>query len=61
MPIKEKFVKYVELQRTANDYRMRLGSQDIATVEAYQKANELKREVLSEIEDMEYRIESLEK
>lgn len=60
MAIKEKFLKYVELQRSANEYRMRLGTDDIATVDAYQRANEVKREVLSEIEEMEYRIKSLE-
>lgn len=61
MSIKDRFLKYVELQRNANDYRIAHGASDIRTVEAYQKANEVKRTVLSEIEELEYRIESLEK
>lgn len=61
MAIKEKFLTYVELQRSANDFRTAFGIDDLRTVEAYQKANLLKREVLTAIEDIEYRIVSLEK
>ena len=61
MPIKEKFLSYVELQRSANDCRNAYGIDDPKTVDAYQRANEVKRIVLREIDELEYRIESLEK
>lgn len=61
MPIKERFLVYVELQRNANSMRMSYGSDDPRTVDAYQKANQVKREVADAIEDLEYRMESLEK
>jgi hypothetical protein len=61
MGLKEKFLSYVEMQRSANDYRNAHGSDDIRTVEAYQRANDTKRQVLDMIENIEYRIESLEK
>jgi len=61
MPLKEKFLSYVEMQRSANDHKIVHGPDDIRTVEAYQKANEMKRKFLIQLEDFEYRMESLEK
>jgi hypothetical protein len=61
MPIKERFLSYVELQRGANAAREAFGSDDPRTVDMYQKANEVKREVLSAIEELEHRMNSLEK
>ena len=61
MAVKEKFLSYVEMQKSARNYREVYGSDDPRTVDAYQKANHVKREVLSAIEELEYRIESLEK
>lgn len=53
MALKEKFLSYVELQRSANDYCNNLGSDDPKTVDAYMKANEVKRQVLKMIEEIE--------
>ena len=61
MSLKEKFLMYAELQRSANSYKEAFGPDDPKTVDAYQKANEVKRNVLIDIEELEYRIESLEK
>lgn len=61
MPLKEKFLSYVEMQRSANDHKIAHGPDDIRTVEAYQKANELKRNFINQLEELEYRIEKLEK
>ena len=61
MPLKEKFLSYVEMQRNANSHKEAYGPDDIRTVEAYQKANDMKRKFMNELEELEYRIESLEK
>ena len=53
MGLKEKFITYCELQRSARDYRERLGAENRSTVEAYAKANAAKREVLRMIEELE--------
>jgi hypothetical protein len=53
MGLKEKFITYCELQRSARDYRERLGAEDKQTVAAYDKANAAKREVLRLIEELE--------
>ena len=53
MPLKEKFLSYVEKQRSANATRETKGPNDPATVDAYQEANQLKREVLNLIEQIE--------
>ena len=53
MGLKEKFITYCELQRSARDYRERLGVDDKQTIEAYYKANAAKREVLDMIEELE--------
>jgi hypothetical protein len=61
MPIKERFLSYVELQRAANATREIYGPNDLRTIEAYDKANDMKRRVMNEIEELEFRMESLEK
>ena len=53
MALKEKFLSYVEQQRSANAYKEAYGPDDPKTVDAYQRANQTKREVLSLIEEME--------
>lgn len=53
MSLKNKFLRYVELQRSANDIRMTHGIDDPKTVDAYMKANEAKRNVLKMIEELE--------
>ena len=61
MPIKERFLSYVELQRAANFARDAYGPDDQRTIEAYDKANVMKRRVMNEIEELEFRMQSLEK
>jgi len=53
MDLRAKFLCYVELQRNANVMRESCGHDDPKTVDAYQKANEIKREVLNRIEELE--------
>jgi len=53
MGLKEKFISYCELQRSARNYRERLGADDKQTISAYDKANAAKREVLNMIEELE--------
>ena len=54
MPLKELFLRYVEQQRSANDVKCssKDPSFDPQVKEAYDKANELKRQVLNEIEKL---------
>ena len=61
MGLKEKFLSYAETQRSARQTRETYGPDDPRTVDSYMKANELKREVLNMIDEVEHRIESLEK
>ena len=61
MSIKEMFLVYVELQRNANATRDAHGIESEVTKIAYDKANKQKQKVLDEIEDLEYRMKSLEK
>ena len=53
MGLKEQFIYYCELQRSARDYRDRLGTNDDRTKLVYDKANVAKREVLRMIEELE--------
>ena len=53
MPLKEKFLSYVELQRAANDFKSAFGIQASQTIEAYIKANEAKTQVLTMIDELE--------
>lgn len=50
MALKEKFLSYVEQQRSANATREAYGTDDPRTVDAYQKANQIKREILDMLE-----------
>lgn len=61
MPLKERFLSYVELHRSANAAREVFGSAHPKTTEAYAQANAMKRRVIEEIEELEYRMASLEK
>lgn len=61
MSLKEKFLTYVEMQRSARNYREVHGVDNPKTVDAYQRANQVKREVINMIDELEYRMESLEK
>lgn len=61
MSIKEMFLVYVELQRNANATRDAHGIGSEVTRIAYDRANKQKQKVLDEIEDLEYRMKSLEK
>ena len=51
--LKDKFLSYVEQQRSANATREAYGPDDPRTVDAYMKANQTKREVLDLIEELE--------
>ena len=53
MSLKNKFLMYVEQQRTANATKDAKGSDSRETAEAYEKANRLKREFLDMIEQYE--------
>lgn len=53
MSIKSLFLKYVELQQCANDYKMSSGAHNQSTIDAYTKANAVKREILLELEKLE--------
>lgn len=61
MSLKDRFLIYVELQRNARSILLAYGPDDSRVIAAYEKANEQKRKVLTEIEELEYRMESLEK
>lgn len=56
MPLKEKFLRFAELQRSANSYKEAYGYDDPKTVDAYQRANEMKRLVMNEIDELEGRV-----
>jgi len=53
MALKEKFLSYAETQRNARSCREAYGPQDMRTIEMYDKANRLKREVLDMIDEYE--------
>ena len=53
MVLKDKFLNYVEKQRCARQILLARGHEDPQTVDAYQAANQLKREVLDLIEALE--------
>lgn len=55
MPLKELFLRYVEAQRSANDVKSQSSdpSFDKSVANAYAKANDLKRQVLNEIEKLQ--------
>ena len=53
MSVKERFLSYVEMQRSARQMREVRGPDDPITINAYQAANQVKREVLDLIEELE--------
>lgn len=53
MNLKHKFLTYVELQKSANDLKFQIGTNNPRTAAAYEKANVLKRELLNIFESME--------
>ena len=53
MSVKERFLSYVEMQRSARQMREVNGPNDPITIDAYQAANQVKREVLNLIEELE--------
>ena len=53
MSVKERFLSYVEMQRSARQMREARGPNDPITIDAYQAANQVKREVLNLIEELE--------
>ena len=53
MSLKNKFLMYAEQQRNANSIRESKGPDSRETIDAYEKANELKREILDMIEQYE--------
>jgi hypothetical protein len=52
MPLKERFLLYVEQQRNAEEIKCQKGPHSPETRRAYAQANELKREVLNLIEEL---------
>jgi len=53
MSLKSKFLKYVELQRSARQTLLEYGYVDVKTIDAYSKANEMKRLILDDLDSME--------
>ena len=53
MGLKEQFLMYVELQRSANESKIINGPNHESTHSAYDKANKVKREILNVIEELE--------
>ena len=53
MPLKEVFLNYVERQRGANHAKDIHGPESKITKEAYEQANEYKRQMLDMIEEIE--------
>ena len=60
MALKEKFIVFCEMQRSARETRERQGVDHPDTKEAYEKANDLKRQVLDMIEDYDQALFRLE-
>lgn len=51
MGLKDKFIKFCELQNTANLERSLKGTESRDTIAAYERANQLKREILEELDE----------
>ena len=51
--IRDKFLIFVELQRTAEEYVRQYGRLDRKTIEAFENANALKREILTQLDAIE--------
>lgn len=61
MSLKSLFLIYVELQQSADFAKSIYGTDSKNTKEAYERANEIKLKFMKELDELEYRIESLEK
>lgn len=53
MTLKNKFLRYVEMQRSANETKITLGAHHKDTEKAYDAANQVKREILDMIDQYE--------
>jgi len=51
MGLKSKFISFCEQSKVANELKMVRGPNDPSTLEAYEKANKLKREILEAIDE----------
>lgn len=61
MSLKSLFLIYVELQRSADVAKSVYGTDHEQTRKAYGQANEIKLKFMHELDELEYRMESLEK
>jgi hypothetical protein len=53
MGLKESFIKYTEMEKSACAYKEAYGAHDSRTVEAFERANSEKRRLLQLIESIE--------
>lgn len=53
MSLKSLFLKYVETQRSAEEWKSVLGTSNDKTISAFEEANSYKRQILDELEKME--------
>ena len=51
MGLRSKFINFCEQSKVANEMKMVKGPEDPTTIEAYEKANKLKREILEAIDE----------
>jgi hypothetical protein len=51
MRLKDKFISFCELQKTANLERSLKGHEHQDTIKAYERANKLKREILEGLDE----------
>lgn len=51
MGLKEKFIMFCELSKSANEVKEYKGSDHPDTIKAYEKANNMKREILEGIDE----------
>lgn len=54
MALKDKFLSFVEMHRSANATKEAYGPDDPRTVDAYQNLNLRKREIAEAIDELEY-------
>jgi len=51
MGLKDKFIKFCEIQKAANHERSIKGHEHRDTIKVYERANQLKREILEELDE----------
>lgn len=56
MSLKSKFLSFVQMQMSAEDILRAYGNESKQTKLAFEQANQLKREVLNRIEELEHEI-----